>query len=105
AARARHPDAVAPDAAVEIAAVLVLLVESPERVVEEGHAALVEHAFWITWSARSRIDCGMVSPRALAVFRLMISSNLVGCSMGRSPGFAPFRILSTWVAACRYTAG
>jgi hypothetical protein len=43
AARTRHPDAVALDAAVELAAVLVLLVEGPERV-EEGPAALVEHA-------------------------------------------------------------
>ena len=41
-ARTRHPDEVALDAAVEIAAVLVLLEEGLERV-EEGHAALVEH--------------------------------------------------------------
>jgi hypothetical protein len=29
----------------------------------------------------------------------MMNSNLVGCSTGRSVGFAPFRILSTKVAA------
>jgi len=34
-------------------------------------------------------------PSALAVLRLMTRSNFVGCSMGRSPGLAPFRILST----------
>src|SRR6516225_7407562 len=43
----------------------------------------------------------MVRPRAFAVFRLITSSNFVGCSMGRSEGFAPFRILSTYVAARR----
>jgi hypothetical protein len=31
----------------------------------------------------------------LAVVRLMMSSNLVGCSTGISAGFAPRRILST----------
>jgi hypothetical protein len=40
-------------------------------------------------------DCGIVSLRALAVLRLMTSSSCVGCSTGRSAGFAPFRILST----------
>jgi hypothetical protein len=41
AARIRHPDAVALDAAVQVAAVLMLLEEGVERV--EGRAALVEH--------------------------------------------------------------
>src|SRR2546426_6200187 len=50
---------------------------------------------WITSSARKSSDCGIVSPSALAVLRLMTSSNFVGCSNGRSPRFAPFRILST----------
>src|SRR5437660_7762857 len=36
----------------------------------------------------------MVSPSSLAVLRLMISSNLVGCSTGKSPGLAPLRIFS-----------
>jgi hypothetical protein len=43
-------------------------------------------------SALSRSDCGIERPRALAVLRLMISSNFVGCSTGRSPGLAPLRI-------------
>ena len=34
-------------------------------------------------------------------FRLMTSSNLVGRSMGKIPGFAPLRILSTSIAARR----
>jgi hypothetical protein len=49
----------------------------------------------ITSSARNRIEYGIVSPSALAVFRLTTSSNLVGCSIGRSAGLAPLRILST----------
>src|SRR5262249_19119579 len=55
----------------------------------------------ITRSALSSTECGMARPRALAVRRLITSSNFVGCSTGRSPGFAPFRILSTKVAARR----
>ena len=49
----------------------------------------------ITSSARWSTDGGRVMPSALAVARLITSSKVVGCSMGRSPGFAPFRILST----------
>jgi hypothetical protein len=41
--RTRHPDTIAIQAGVKLATVLVLLVEGPERV-EEGQAALVEHA-------------------------------------------------------------
>src|SRR5262245_48501611 len=55
----------------------------------------------ITWSARSRNDSGMVKPSAFAVVRLMTRSNLVGCSTGMSPGFAPRRILSTMSAVRR----
>ena len=44
---------------------------------------------------------GSSSPSALAVFRLIASSNFVGCSTGRSPGLAPLRILSTYTAARR----
>jgi hypothetical protein len=43
----------------------------------------------------------MVKPSALAVFRLITSSNFVGCSTGRSAGLAPFKILSTKAAARR----
>jgi hypothetical protein len=38
---------------------------------------------------------------ALADFRLMSSSKFIGCSTGRSPGFAPFTILSARPAARR----
>jgi hypothetical protein len=47
----------------------------------------------ITSSARSRIDVGSVNPSVLAVLTFTNSSNLVGCTTGRSAGFAPLRIL------------
>src|SRR5262249_22866602 len=75
-----------------------------ERRGEEGEGAGDECAsvhYSISWSARSRTAGGVVRLRALAVLRLMTSSNLVGCSTGRSAGLIPFRILSTWVAARR----
>src|SRR5262249_11549276 len=59
----------------------------------------------ITSSASASTLSGNVRPSALAVFRLMTRSNLVGCSTGMSPGFAPFRILSTISAARRNSIG
>ena len=49
----------------------------------------------ITSSARRSKEVGTARPSALAVFMLMTSSNLVGCSTGRSEGLVPLRILST----------
>ena len=49
----------------------------------------------ITLSARASTFGGIVTPICLAALRLITSSNFVGCSTGRSAGFAPFRILST----------
>src|SRR5262249_20282699 len=49
----------------------------------------------ITSSARASSVGGTSRPRALVVIRLMTRSNLVGCSTGRSAGFAPRKILST----------
>ena len=53
----------------------------------------------ITWSARASIELGILMPSALAVFMLITNSNLVGCSTGKSEGFAPLNILSTKTAA------
>src|SRR6266516_3918413 len=63
------------------------------RTAEQRDELASPHS--ITSSARSRNDSGIVRPSALAVVRLMTRSNLVGCSTGISPGFAPRRILST----------
>src|SRR5437867_4088189 len=61
-------------------------------------------SYSMTWAARSSSDCGMERWSALAVLRLITSSNLAGCSTGRSAGLAPFRILSTKYAARRPTS-
>jgi len=50
-------------------------------------------------SARTSTFGGIVRPICLAAFKLMTNSNFIGCSTGRSAGLAPFRILSTYVAA------
>jgi hypothetical protein len=49
----------------------------------------------ITSSAQMSKEVGTVRPSALPVLRLMITSNLVGFSTGRSEGLVPLRILST----------
>ena len=81
------------------AAEAVLQEEGVEGAVGVGGKTQLLHS--ITSSARIKIDCGMVRPRAFAVFRLITNSNLVGRSTGRSPGLAPFRILSTQLAERR----
>jgi hypothetical protein len=43
----------------------------------------------------------IVRPICFAALRLMMNSNFIGCSTGRSAGLAPFKILSTYVAARR----
>jgi hypothetical protein len=53
-----------------------------------------EPRYSITSSARASSVGGSVRPSALAVLRLTTSSNLVGCSIGRSAGFIPFRVLA-----------
>ncbi len=58
------------------------------------------HRYSIIWLARVSTAGGIVRPSALAVFTL-ITNSFVGCSIGRSAGLAPFRILSTNVAARR----
>ena len=45
----------------------------------------------ITCAARTRSDCGSVSPRARAVLRLIMSSSVAGCSIGRSAGLRAFQ--------------
>src|ERR1700733_3091540 len=55
----------------------------------------------LTSSARAMSEGDTVRPSALAVLRLITSSILFGRSTGRSPGLAPFKILSTKTAARR----
>ena len=53
----------------------------------------------MTSSAPASKDRGTVSPSVFAVFRFMTNSSFVGCSTGKSPGFAPLNILSIKPAA------
>src|SRR5206468_12085623 len=59
------------------------------RAAKQRHEFAPSHS--ITSSARASTVGGTVMPTALAVLRLMTSSNLVGCTIGRSPGFSPFK--------------
>src|SRR5437763_1045454 len=63
---------------------------------ENGSIVVSSRGYLITLSALTSTFGGIVSPICFAVFRLMINSNFVGCSTGRSAGLAPFRILSTY---------
>src|SRR5260221_13062118 len=63
------------------------------RATEQRDELAASHSR--TSSARSRIDVGTDTPIALAVFKLSANSKLVGCSTGRSDGFAPLRSLAT----------
>ena len=68
---------------------------------KQTYAVQQAAGYEITLSALASSDSGTVMPSAFAVSRLMISSNLLGCSTGMSPGLVPRRILSTMSAACR----
>jgi hypothetical protein len=82
-----------------IATELVLRNE-PSRSVTSGlmhcskrRASVLAHS--ITSSARASNVGGTSRPSALAVFKLTISSYLVGFCTGRSAGFSPLRMRST----------
>src|SRR5262249_23832091 len=55
----------------------------------------------ITSSARASSVSGTVRPSALAVLMLITSSNLVGACTGRSAGFSPLSMRSTYEAERR----
>jgi hypothetical protein len=63
--------------------------------------AAKQHRYSSTSSARVSNCDGIIRPSDRALLRLITSSNLTGSSIGRSPGFAPFRILSTYFAERR----
>src|SRR5262245_44769619 len=74
------------------------------RAAEQRHElATPDHS--ITSSASASSVGGISRPSALAVLRLMASSNLTGCSTGRSTGLVPCRILYTYPAARRNKSG
>src|SRR5262245_8775546 len=69
------------------------------RAAEQRDERAAPHS--ITSSATNRMSRLIVSPTSLAAFTLMTSSNFVGRSTGKSAGFAPLSILSTYVAVRR----
>src|SRR5215475_2843126 len=69
---------------------------------ENSCSAASEMIYSITSSARASSIGGTSRPSALAVLRLITSSYLVGACTGKSAGFSPLRIRSTYPAASRY---
>jgi hypothetical protein len=69
----------------------------------KGISPLGHQASWLSGAPVSLEEKseGIVRSRAWAVLRLMTSSHGAGCSIGRSAGVGPFRILSTSLAARR----
>src|SRR6266496_3168235 len=61
-------------------------------VTAHTHMRHSANPYSITSSARASSKGGTVKPSALAVLRLITSSNLVGCNTGRSVGLTPFNI-------------
>jgi hypothetical protein len=72
------------------------------RLADRGDLAneVVAHKI-INLAKAGERDLERLCEGARALFRFITSSNLVGCSTGRSLGLAPLRILSTYVAARR----
>jgi hypothetical protein len=69
--------------------------ESSRRRLIAGVGRGSRTRYSISRSARRSSVCGIVSPSAFAVFRLMTNSYWFGDSTGRVAGFPPRRILST----------
>src|SRR5262249_8840324 len=76
-----------------------------DRRAAEQRDERAASAHSITSAAIASSLSGTFKPSALAVRRLITNSNRVGCSTGRSAGFAPLKILCTSVAARRYRSG
>jgi len=72
---------------------VTVLLARPD-LYKEMNEAYAEFFYSITSPARARIDGGTVRPSALAVFILNARSKIVGCSIGKSAGLAPLRILA-----------
>ena len=63
------------------------------RAAEQGDEIAPPHS--IASSANANSFGGKSRPSVLAVLRLMTSSNFVGCTTGKSAGFAPLRTRPT----------
>src|SRR5215510_14494339 len=65
--------------------------ERPRRRAAEQRDEIAPPDHTITSSARARSEGGTSKRSALAVLRLITSSNLLACTTGRSAGLAPLR--------------
>jgi hypothetical protein len=63
-----------------------------------------ESLYSITSSARASSMGGTFMPSAFAVLRLITSSNLVDCAIGKSAGFSPLRTLPTRIPCWPYVS-
>jgi hypothetical protein len=82
--------------ATDMPATLAWAVDANNRLMHcSKECARVAKIYSITSSARASSVGGTSRPSALAVLRLITSSNLVGCTIGKSAGLVPFNILST----------
>src|SRR5262245_2281381 len=61
------------------------------RHAEQGDEGAPQHHS-ITSSAMARSEGGTERPSIVAIWALMISSNLLDCTTGKSAGFAPLRM-------------
>src|SRR5262249_1585549 len=69
--------------------------------IADSCTAANNNRYSITLPARARSEGGTVRPSSLAVFILIVSSNLVDAWTGRPAGLVPLRIWSTYPAARR----
>ena len=56
--------------------------QNRQSEIQNFFCRLSAHGYLIILSARYSTDCGIVSPICLAVFKLITSSNFIGCSTG-----------------------
>jgi hypothetical protein len=66
--------------------------KSRREQLQQGSHGRLRSIYSITSSASSCNALGTSRPSALAVCKLMTSSNFVDCNTGKSAGFAPLRI-------------
>src|SRR5262249_27061678 len=81
------------------------LIWEPYHAIREAQPASLTAANVLSWpladvagysiTSSARNVGGTVTPRRFAVPELTIRMNLLACSIGRSPGFSPRRILAT----------
>src|SRR5437016_12111003 len=76
-----------------------MLCFTPLGRAQSGRVKPPRHS--ITSSARASSIGGISRPSALAALRLTANSSFVGCCTGRSAGFSPLRVRSTYPAARR----